>query len=424
MKKILMIFYAFPPRSSIGAIRNAKFVEYLPKYNWQPIILTREWKNELLPLQEPSKTIIYRTSYKDNLNSFYGVSNIGKNDFIKNLKNKISPKMKKWIKLIIKEILAYPDENISWKKEAVRMGRMIIKKEKPDIIFSSSSPVTSHIVAYVLNEEFHIPWIADFRDLWTQNHYIHHTFFRRILEKKLEKNILEKADLLITVSDPLAQKLEKLHNKKVKVITNGFEPKDYPSRPSSTNFFSLTYTGSLYEGKRDPSLLFMALKELLREKIISSKNFQVRFYGPKEQKLIELINLYQLQDIVSWKGTVNYKESLIKQMESTVLLLFNWLSTEEKGVYTGKVFEYLGAKRPILAIPKNNGVIDELLENTKAGVVANNKNEIKEIIRNWYVLYKKNGNLPYQGKDSVIVNYTRQKCTEKLAQILNNLNNS
>jgi hypothetical protein len=104
-----------------------------------------------------------------------------------------------------------------------------------------------------------------------------------------------------------------------------------------------------------------------------------------------------------------------------VLLLLNWVSTEEKGVYTGKVFEYLGAKRPILAIPRLGGVVDELLKETGAGVSVGTKDEVVRVIRSWYAGFMNSGGVPYKGKGTVISKYTRAAQTEKLARIFEEL---
>lgn len=431
MKKILMVLHVYPPCSAIGALRNVKFAKYLPKYGWEPIVITRYWNDETYPLEEPPGIKVFRTKYHDRLGIFRR-RNRGNNIKKERINSKFfiqDSKMKKAredirskIAFLINEIFAYPDEQIGWKNFVLLVGRKVIKEERPNVIFSSSSPVTSHIIASQLSKEFHIPWVADFRDLWTQNHYTNHVFVRKIIERRLEKNTLKNADRLLAVSEPLAEKLEFLHNKKAIVITNGFDLDDYSkSPPPLTQFFSTTYTGAIYKGKRDPSHLFAAIKELLEDKIIEEDKFCVRFFGPGGEYIRQLAATYNIQNVIHCEGVVPYKNSIRAQRESTILLLLNWCCLEEEGVYTGKIFEYLGAQRPILAIPKNNGVVDELLMKTNAGVVAGTKEEVKKVLKKWYIYFKENGTLPYKGEKDVIMQYTRERKAKELADVLDNI---
>lgn len=427
MKKVLMVLHAYPPCGAVGALRNSKFAKYLPGYGWDPIVITRQWYGEPFPLQEPRGIKVIRTEYRDRLKIFRkkgaaavpgaaiaAASGAGANSGLKS-------RIKESAAFLIKEILTYPDEHVGWIEPALKAARIAIREENPAAIFSSSPPVTSHLIASSLKKEFGLPWVADFRDLWTQNHYISHTFIRRIIEKKLETSVLKDTDLMTTISVPLAGKLRQLHCVPVEVITNGFDPDDYAAAPVPEKRFTITYTGEIYKGKRDPSLFFSALQELSREKIIDPQWFCARFYGPDKSDLAPIIEHYGVQDLVSCPGQVGYQEAVRAQQESSALLQLNWRAPEEKGVYTGKLFEYLGAMRPILAIPENGGVIDDLLADTGAGVVADTKDEIKEIIKKWYLSFKKNGYLSYSGIKEKINKYTRQAAAKNLAAALDRL---
>jgi len=320
----------------------------------------------------------------------------------------------------LKEFLAYPDEAIGWKPYALEAARKILREENISLIFSTSSPSTSHLITRELQRETGLPWVADFRDLWTQNHYAYHTPPRRWVETKLERKTLKDASVLITVSQPLAEKLGRLHGKTVKIITNGFDEDDYSAPlPPLTPYFSLTYTGSIYAGKRDPSPLFAAAKELLDQGVIAPERFQIRFYGPEGDRalVLKLADHHRVRDLVSHEGRIPYREAILRQRESTVLLLLSWNSPEEKGAYTGKVFEYLGARRPILAVPRNDGVIDELMRETRAGVVAGTKEEITKILKDWYSQFRQRGSLRYYADETTVQQYTRRNQAKKLADL-------
>ncbi len=421
-KKVLMIAHAFPPRHGIGSLRAAKFAKYLPRFGWEPVVLTRHWEGER-GLEEPPGVEVIRTPYQDKLRFFRRGSSTrampasrGQQTISQSLFNSVWRIASFWLK----ECLAYPDEFSGWKPYALEAGRERLRAGDISLIFSTSPPPTSHLIASELQRETGLPWVADFRDLWTQNHYVRHTLLRRWIERRLEKKALARATVLITVSQPLAGKLQRLHGKPVEVITNGFDEDDYSSLPPSpTPYFSLTYTGQIYAGKRDPTLLFSAVRYLLDTGLIDPKRFKIRFYGPERDRglVVCLADRFGIRELVSHGGYVPYQEAILRQRESTALLLLNWNSPEEKGVYTGKVFEYLGAKRPILAIPGNNGVVDELLYETASGVVASTKEEIATILKSWYDEFVKTGGIAYKGKDEIIKQYTRATQAGKLAAI-------
>lgn len=420
-RKVLFIAHSYPPLNSMGALRAAKFAKYLPRYGWEPIVVTRTWPKEMWGLEEPPGIRVIRTGFHDRL----GIFRRGRSAETKRAAK--SPwhscwktKLRKLASFWVREFLAYPDEFIAWKPYALKAARKLLKEERISLIFSTSPPPTSHLIAHELQQVTGIPWVADLRDLWTQNHYLHHTRLRKWIEIKLEKKILQNASMLITVSEPFAEKLRQLHGKPVEVITNGFDEEDFADPPPPlTPYFSITYTGQVYSGKRDPSLLFAAIRELLKDNRINSETFKIRFYGPERDRefVLQLADRYEVSELVVHHGKISYREAIRRQRESTVLLLLSWQSAEEKGVYTGKVFEYLGAQRPILAIPKIGGVVDELLEETGAGVSAGTKEEVIQIVRSWYDEFTKFGSVSYKGTDQTRKKYTRAAQAKKLAEI-------
>ena len=424
-RKVLMLAHAYPPYNSMGALRAAKFAKYLPKYGWEPIVVTRIWPEEMGGLEEPAEIRVIRTDYHDRLGIFrHSYPSKVKAPSRGSQASGWRSKLRRIASFWVKELLAYPDEFVGWKPYAVEVARKILKKEDIAIIFSTSPPPTSHLIAHELQRESSLPWVADFRDLWTQNHYIRHTRPRQWLEARLERRVLKNASVLVTVSHPMAEKLKWLHKKPVEVITNGYDEDDYAGPPPPlTPYFSITYTGQLYAGKRDPSLLFAAVRKLLDDRIIDPQSFRIRFYGPERdgEVILSLAARYGIERVVGHYGRVSYQEAILHQRESTILLLLNWLSAKERGVYTGKLFEYLGAKRPILAIPRIEGVVDDLLRETGAGVVAGTVDEIVQLIKLWHNEFQKTGMVSYRGKDEVIAKYTRAAQTRKLARIFEQL---
>jgi glycosyltransferase involved in cell wall biosynthesis len=228
---------------------------------------------------------------------------------------------------------------------------------------------------------------------------------------------------MITVSKDLAETLGTLHKeKRIYTIRNGFDPQEMNiSHVDLTNEFTITYTGSLYQGKRDPAKLFEAIQDLLSERKINSNDVEVRFYGPKEDWMGKEIEGYGLQDIVNEYEIISRNIVLEKQRESQVLLSLLWDHPEEIGVYTSKIFEYFAAQRPILATGGPKGVVKDLLAETNAGVYATSVDDVKKALEEYYQEYKLKGAVKYKGERAEIDKYSQREMAKKFAEVLNTL---
>jgi len=425
LKKVLIIAYYFPSRVTVGSLRQRGLAKYLPEFGWEPIILTPavpESSNININIKQ------IRTQYHDVIASWRKRLGLNPNRAITvqqqlgTTGSNNSSKIIDWLIKISKEFIAYPDEQKGWYPFAVKAAKEFLRKETVDALISSSSPVTSHLIAKHLKTKFNIPWIADFRDLWTQNHYYPYSLIRKILERRLELKTLSVANALVTVSKPWAEKLHHLHNgKPVWCIPNGFDPEEFiKSSAQLTRKFTITYTGTLYDGKRDPSLLFMALKELIVGGDIDPDDVEIRFYGHKAQWLENKISFYDLQDVAKHYGLISRKIALNKQRESQILLLLNWNTSSpgEAGTCPAKLFEYLAAQRPILAIGGPPGVVTEILKETEAGVYVSNVKDLKRLLLQYYLEYKEKGRVSYKGHNDKIMKYSQREMAKKFAQLL------
>jgi len=427
MKKVLIITYFFPPDLNIGVMRPQALAKYLPKYGWEPIILT---KNTNILNNDYDYKIITTPKYSYNsIDALLQKFGFNSQDKIKSFVGVDSSKSKNnWqtkILINLSEPLTCPDQYHIWYKDAVEVASKAIEELEIDAIISTSFPVTSHIIAKKLKLKYGLFWIADLRDLWTQNHYYPYSFLRHKIDKIIELRTLSKADVLTTVSTPLAKKIQELHkNKDVFSIMNGFDP-DLIT-PTFTNFnkkLTITYTGSLYRGKRDPSLLFEAITNLITDGIINPNKIQVLFYGQKEEWLEKEIHRYRLKNVVFQCGFISKEASLNKQKESDILLLLMWNHPEESGVYTGKIFEYLAAHRPILVMGSNNGgVVKDLIEETMVGVYTSSIIEIKNYIVKSYEEHNLNGIVDYKANKLKVDLYSQYTMAEKFAKILKKSN--
>ena len=414
-KKVLIIFPEL--KATISRIRLHGIIKFLKYYGWEPVILT----NEETPLEEEFDTIFvpYDVDFISNKWKKYLGIKLNKTA-PQDIAHKEEIKQKIINRLIYhwQEIFLYPDELKEWRKEAVQAASYYIDKYGVDVVLSSFPPVTPHIIAMDLKKKYNIPWIADMRDLWTDYSYYRYGFLRKSIEKRLESKTLSAADHITTVSKPLENSLQQ-NFKRVNVIENGFDPDEVNKGTSLSDKFSITHTGQLYDGRRNPELLFKALNELRNERKINLDDFEINFYGDAENWLKKEVQEYKLENVVKIHGRVERKVSLRNQRSSHLLLLIRWDNPHEEGVFTGKIFEYLAAKRPIISIGYVGGVIDELLEKTNTGISLNSVDGIKKEVFRAYSEFK-SGQLNYSGIPEEINKYSHKEMANKFANVFNN----
>jgi len=410
MKKVLIIanlFYASP--------RIPGLAKYLPGFGWQPIIIT-------VPLGEnPDSSFGPPNDFRKRnlvIETGYTSGKLMGTRVQKRLR-RIKPLLR-FLYRRYSEIAHYPDKEKNWMPFAIKAADELLKNENIDAIVSSSSPVTCHLIARKIKEKYRIPWVADFRDLWTQNHNYPYSVFRKFFERRLEIETLSMADALVTISSPMANRLNLLHKgKRVYAITNGFDPEKMSmGKVDLTAKFTMTYTGQIYEKQNTEKLLY-ALKDLISQGIIERENVEVRVFGPRSERLEKHAAEYSLTDIVKQYGVVPREVSFLKQRESQLLWQITWEDLREKGAYSGKIFEYLGANRPILATGGFGGdVVEELIKETNSGYYCPTVEDIKQTLPQLYSEYKMKGALTYQGNMEKINKYTYKEIARKFAEVL------
>ncbi len=416
MKKVLIIAHFF-----LASARIPGLAKYLPEFGWQPIILTKPIGGE------PSYRFVLSDDFKRKTRVIetYGYSSpYGKKRLTSKKYSSVRPFLKSLYKYY-REIAHYPDLEKGWKPFAIKAGDELLQNEDIDAMISSSSPVTTHIIAKELKKKHKIPWVADFRDLWTQNHNYPYSIFRKFFERRLEIKTLSAADALVAVSSPMAYKLTMLHKgKHVYTITNGFDlEKMSEGKVDLTSKFTITYTGQIYK-KQNTEKLLVALRDLIFEGTIDRKDVEVRIFGPKNEQLEKQAGKYALVDVVVHYGIVPREVCFQKQRESQVLWQITWEDPQEKGAYSGKIFEYLGARRPILATGGFGGdVVEELIKETNSGCYCPTTEDVKFALKKLHSEYKLKGLVSYHGNMEKINKYNYREMARKFAGVLEDCKN-
>jgi glycosyltransferase involved in cell wall biosynthesis len=421
VKKVLIITCWYPPRP-YPSLRIVGLGKYLPEFGWQPVLLTTA-RGELRPQFQ-----VIETSYRDALSFWkrllgFNPDKDTRKEFYDRFNVASKNRVADFFLTRIGELVNYPDQYRGWRPLAVRAGSELLRNQGFDVILSSSMPVISHLIARELKTRYQTPWLADFRDLWTQNTNYNYGALRRLMERRLEVKTISSADALVIISQPTTETLGKLHKgRPIYTITNGFDPLEVNSPPVHlTSRFTITYTGSIYPRGQQPSRFFAAVRDLVSGGTIEPDDIEIRFYGPRESWLEKEISDYGLSGIIKQYGIVPREMALEKQRESQLLLLLKWEDPRERGSYTGKVFEYLAARRPVLATGGSSDVIDELLGDTGAGMCAPAIEDIKNTLQKLYQEYRVKGRIAYQGEEARVNRYSHREMAGKFAEILNSL---
>jgi len=319
-------------------------------------------------------------------------------------------------------VAGFPDTQHMWIGPALKMAAGFAE-EKFDLILSSHPHASVNVIASKLQKRFNIPWVADFRDLWSQNHNYLMPSWRRWVDRLYEKKTLCNAAAVVTVSDGFARKQQQFLGREILVITNGFG-RDTITDGSvvPTRKFTVTYCGTLYPKVQNPLKFFKPLCELVSSGEICKSDLDIRFIGTDSSFLEKIAEDCGVSSAVTFIPRLPRAELFVKQRESQVLLMFNWEDPDSPGVYALKLFEYLAAKRPILATggyPEDD--VSGIIAKADAGVFAPSHNSVKDSLRAMYIQYKRDGAVSYSGIDEEIRRYSYDKLAAQYGSLFENV---
>ena len=418
MHKALLVAYAYPPSPLIGALRPAGLAKYLPEFGWEVVVVTAK-----LPGHIRSADGVIETDFQDKLTNWKRKFGF---DPAQGLHQQIGLPLATGRKTslphtkvirLAKSVLTFPDPTTGWIPFATKAVQEFEGVHEIDAIISTSPPITCALLGRRLKTLLRKPWIADFRDLWADR--ISKSPVKP-LQAQVEKRALAHADALVTVSDEWAARLRKRYgNKPAFSIPNGYDPDDFAQpAPPLTERFTITHTGRLYAGHRDPTPLLRAIRELIDEGRLPADQLRLRFYGPLEPWLLPVVRSCKLEDLTEVSDSVPREHALKLQRESQLLLLLAWDDLRETGWHTAKLYEYLGSKRPILAVGGAPGALTQVLRQTQAGVHVQSDRELKDFILAAYAEFAAKGQVSYRGEANAFAPYTHREMARKFAEVL------
>jgi len=423
--KVLIITYYWPPAGGSGVQRWLKFVKYLQGFGITPVVYTVEnpdYALEDASLQKdiPKGLEVLRHSIWEP----YALANIfNKGKAKQTSAGFISSKQSLFGKLstYIRANYFIPDARKFWIKPSLRFLEKYLIENPVDAIISTGPPHSTHLIGLGLQEKLGVSWVADFRDPWTDIDYFHQLpLTKRGLKKHhtQEALVVSKADLVLVVGTTMRQMLLK-YNKNIAVVTNGYDGQIDKEAVALDARFSITHIGLMNEA-RNPYSLWKVLSELCDELPDFAKDLEIKLIGKTDASVQHSIAAEGLVGCVNDLGYIPHDQVHQHQKSSQVLLLAVNKVPSAKGIITGKIFEYLLAKRPIVAIGPEDGDLAAILKETHAGDIFDfdTSSRLKEKIVALYQTYKEN-ELVVHSKH--IDTYHRKALTGTLASLLKKL---
>ena len=311
-----------------------------------------------------------------------------------------------------------PDARVGWVKPSVSFLLDYIKKENIETIITTGPPHSVHLIGLQLKQKLGIKWLADFRDPWTTIGYhkqLKLTSASKAKHKSLEKQVLNTSDQIIVTSFTTKKEFQKITNKPIEVITNGYDNEQHVDFIMDSKF-TLSHIGSLLSN-RNPEILWQVLSDLVNEHDDFSNDFQLNFVGSISENVLESLKKNNLSNYINKVGYVSHKEAIAFQNKSQLLLLIEIDSDDTKGIIPGKLFEYMISNRPIIAIGPKDSDVEKIIKETNTGHYFNyaDYDSLKRIILEHYKAFQ---NKTWQSHPIGLQKYHRKALTKSLANLL------
>ena len=343
MRRVLIVAYYYPPIAGIGSIRAASFTRFLPEFGWEPTVLTpADTPHPADPSLDVGRVPVVRTrSLEFSRPNAQPSGSPEANATAVPGQPPARSKPSRWLRDLVRH-LVFPDPQIGWYPGATAGGLRTLREGHFDVIFSSAFPITSHFVARTLKRRSSVPWVAEFRDPWSDD-----PEFRLMspIARRLERSMVAEADAVIMPTPTWAAHYATRWGRTVEVLPNGFDP--VPATDGAIRPGILTHLGTYDPAKQDLTGLWEAVRRL---RGTSSPVSQIQFVGQLSPAARADLAASGLDDLITQTGLLAQEDALRTVAASTVLFLAGSSDDDPiaRGWVPAKLFEYLATDRPII----------------------------------------------------------------------------
>jgi hypothetical protein len=427
MKQILMVIPFFPPIGGGGVYRPLGFVRHLEHYGWRPTVIAPRgsafWIHDssLVRMIPPSCEVVRTDTLSAQRllaatrRNATGGSQVRSTRRFAGLR-----RLGSWFLI--------PDTYVGWYPFALHAGTRLLRRKKFDAIYSTSPPETSHLIARRLARMSGLPWVADFRDPWMNLHLFRPpTPVHACIHRRMERTVIRDAGIVVTNQwhfERMARQVD--GRRRLTIISNGYEREDVEALEGvvpGSDTFRITHAGMLTQ-KRSAEPFLRGLKRFIDDTPGAAGTVRVTFIGPREDLNDAMARELDLSAVVTFRDTVSHEEALRLERASHILLLIKHVDELYRGIIPGKAYEYLGARRPILALVPDGEIKDLIMGLTRGEVGP--QDDVEGIARSIGALYAKfrSGVLDADYDLSYCPRFERKTLAGALAEFLDSLERS
>ena len=430
MKRVLIISYYWPPAGGISVIRPLKLAKYLKIQGWIPIICTA--KNPHYPFEDSTSiniieegTEVLKVPIFEPYGIYKALTGQNKSALADVIQNAPKHTLLHQISVWIRGNFFIPDARCFWIGPVIKKISAYILENQVDAIITTGPPHSVNRIGALLKKKFNLPWIADFQDPWTQVDYYKYfkiTSWAHARHRKMENEVFAHADLITIVSDSWKVDLQQIGAKKVEVIPLGFDPDDFKSISILDQFFSMTHVGML-GADRNPETLLYVIKAICEENSDFANYFRLNLVGKVNSKLSDLVASLNLKSNVFFIGQVSRELALQYMQNSQLLLLLLNKAENVSGRIPGKIFEYMGAKRPVISLGPGGTDVSTIISKSRLGqnIPYDNFQSLKEYMLESFALFRSSG---LHVDDQLLKSYSHEKVSATFAYHLNQISST
>lgn len=391
MKRVLLFSFYFPPQPEAGALRSGYLADHIASHGWEPTVLTVPYGS--VP-PKPYKVAAARSLLTPSLRPLVPLipsdrrSKTGPSTEVKRrlgvLRHAAALIYYRWSRHW------YPDPAVGWIANAFCKALQMHRQSPFSAVFSTAWPASAHVAAAAFSSSTGVPWVADYRDLWSGYPYRSIGGARRLLDRAVERRLLRRAAAITTVSEGLRTPLVALHRRSdVEVIPNAASAEDWADVPDQVpQQFNVLYAGVLYGGQRSPDLVFAAVAELRAQGDSAGLALSFDFYGSERDLVLSAAERHGICEVVRVHDRVNRATVLRQQKSAAVLLILLKMDPMLVSEFGSKIYEYAGARRPILAVGPPGSVVADYLGQSGLGTLVSTREECKLALQAMYDDYR------------------------------------